>query len=76
MPCGRSRLHTDSILELLESRGLTVAAILNTHGHADYIAGNASMKQVFPDALSSSAGTRRPAEQPEREPGALYGMPQ
>src|SRR5207247_606669 len=30
----------ESILEHLEGEGLTVAAILNTHGHADHIAGN------------------------------------
>ncbi len=27
-----------------------VAAILNTHGHADHIAGNAALKQAFPNA--------------------------
>lgn len=39
-----------SIFSLLEQHGLTLAAILNTHGHADHIAGNAAMKEAFPDA--------------------------
>ncbi len=37
-----------SILDLLGREGLTPAAILNTHGHVDHIAGNAAMKAAFP----------------------------
>jgi hydroxyacylglutathione hydrolase len=40
----------EAILEFLADRGLTPAAILNTHGHADHIAGNADLKAAFPDA--------------------------
>jgi hydroxyacylglutathione hydrolase len=40
----------DAILAFLKERGLTPAAILNTHGHSDHIAGNADLKQAFPDA--------------------------
>ena len=40
----------DAILAVLHREGLRPAAILNTHGHADHIAGNAAMKRVFPDA--------------------------
>ncbi len=29
---------------------MNLAAILNTHGHADHIAGNASIKEIFPNA--------------------------
>ena len=43
-------LEPDLILDFLREQGLTVAAILNTHGHADHIAGNAPMKAAFPDA--------------------------
>jgi glyoxylase-like metal-dependent hydrolase (beta-lactamase superfamily II) len=43
-------LEPDLILEFLDQRGLSVAAILNTHGHADHIGGNAVLKQQFPDA--------------------------
>src|SRR5947209_20396657 len=38
------------ILEALAERGLTPAAILNTHGHVDHIAGNAALKSAFPSA--------------------------
>ncbi len=43
-------LEPDFILEVLRDQGLTVAAILNTHGHADHIAGNGFLKQIFADA--------------------------
>jgi glyoxylase-like metal-dependent hydrolase (beta-lactamase superfamily II) len=43
-------LEPEAILEALQQRGLQVAAILNTHGHADHIAGNAAMKEAFPNA--------------------------
>ena len=43
-------LEPDLILELLREEGLTAGAILNTHGHADHIAGNAALKAAFPDA--------------------------
>jgi glyoxylase-like metal-dependent hydrolase (beta-lactamase superfamily II) len=39
----------ESILELLAEHNLTPAAILLTHGHADHIAGNASLKDRWPD---------------------------
>jgi glyoxylase-like metal-dependent hydrolase (beta-lactamase superfamily II) len=40
----------EAILAFLEDTGLTPAAILNTHGHADHIAGNADLKAVYPTA--------------------------
>jgi glyoxylase-like metal-dependent hydrolase (beta-lactamase superfamily II) len=43
-------LEPDMILELLRDQELTVAAILNTHGHADHIAGNGALKEAFPKA--------------------------
>lgn len=67
---------TDSILELLKSRGLTVAAILNTHGHADHIAGNAPMKQAFPLApLVIGRNEIDLLGNPNANLSALYGMP-
>ena len=39
------------ILEFLAGRELSLSAILNTHGHVDHIAGNAAMKEAFPNAL-------------------------
>jgi glyoxylase-like metal-dependent hydrolase (beta-lactamase superfamily II) len=38
----------DQIIDHIEQRQLTLAAILNTHGHADHIAGNAALKQRYP----------------------------
>jgi hydroxyacylglutathione hydrolase len=43
-------LEPGEILDFLERRRLSVAAILNTHGHADHIAGNGTLKQAFPAA--------------------------
>jgi glyoxylase-like metal-dependent hydrolase (beta-lactamase superfamily II) len=43
-------LEPDAITDFLAERELTVTAILNTHGHADHIAGNAAMKEAFPAA--------------------------
>ena len=43
-------LEPDLILDFLREQQLTVSAILNTHGHADHIAGNAPMKAAFPEA--------------------------
>jgi hydroxyacylglutathione hydrolase len=38
------------IREALNDRGLTLSAIVCTHGHCDHIAGNAALKQAYPDA--------------------------
>src|SRR5262245_32798032 len=43
-------LEPELILECLREEGLTPAAILNTHGHADHIGGNAALKRAFPGA--------------------------
>jgi len=43
-------LQPDLILDLLREQGLEVAAIVNTHGHADHIGGNAALKDAFPRA--------------------------
>ncbi len=43
-------LEPDAILAFLEERALDVAAILDTHGHADHIAGNEAVKERYPAA--------------------------
>lgn len=43
-------LEPDPILDFLDDRGLTPAALLNTHGHADHIGGNRALKERYPDA--------------------------
>jgi glyoxylase-like metal-dependent hydrolase (beta-lactamase superfamily II) len=42
-------LEPDRILEYLEQEALSPAAVLITHGHSDHIAGNAELKERFPD---------------------------
>ena len=42
-------LEPDKIVEYLNQHQLTPAAILNTHGHSDHIAGNGSLKAHWPD---------------------------
>ena len=42
-------LEPDRIMELLDDEQLIPAAILNTHGHSDHIAGNRAMKDRWPD---------------------------
>ncbi len=43
-------LEPEPILEFLKEEGLEPAALLNTHGHADHIAGNGALKAAFPQA--------------------------
>src|SRR6185369_14736034 len=38
------------IREALNDRGLTLVAIVCTHGHCDHIAGNTALKQAYPHA--------------------------
>ena len=38
------------IVEALQDRGLTLVAIVCTHGHCDHIAGNTALRRAFPDA--------------------------
>jgi hydroxyacylglutathione hydrolase len=67
---------TDSVLELLSREGLHLAAILNTHGHSDHIAGNAAMKAAYPDApLIIGRNEARLLSDPEANLSAPFGMP-
>lgn len=43
-------LEPDLILDAARQHGVKIVAILNTHGHADHIAGNEAMKEAFPEA--------------------------
>ena len=67
-------LEPDLILHFLEAEGLTVAAILNTHGHGDHIAGNGDVKGAFPSApLIIGTHEARMLVDPEENLSALFG---
>jgi glyoxylase-like metal-dependent hydrolase (beta-lactamase superfamily II) len=65
----------DSIERLLGRKALTVSAILNTHGHADHIAGNARMKARHPSAtLVIGRDERHLLEDPTANLSAGFGL--
>jgi len=67
---------TESILGVLDRHGLRLSAILNTHGHADHIAGNAAMKAAFPEApLIIGRNEARLLGDPEANLSAPFGQP-
>lgn len=69
-------LEPDMILDFLREVGLQVGAILNTHGHADHIAGNAALKQAFPEApLIAGVNEARLLADPQANLSAVYGVP-
>jgi glyoxylase-like metal-dependent hydrolase (beta-lactamase superfamily II) len=69
-------LEPDLILAFLREQGLTPTAVLNTHGHADHIGGNAALKQAFPEApLLIGAGESRLLSDADANLSAPFGMP-
>jgi glyoxylase-like metal-dependent hydrolase (beta-lactamase superfamily II) len=69
-------LEPDLILDFLREQGLTVAAILNTHGHADHIGGNAEVKSAFPEApLLIGHGDAVMLTDADANLSAPFGMP-
>ena len=69
-------LEPDLILAFLREHGLTVAAILNTHGHADHIAGNEAMKHAFPRApLIIGINEAHMLIDPQANLSAAFGVP-
>jgi len=69
-------LEPELILDFLRERELTPAAILNTHGHADHIAGNGALKQFYPDArLIIGVNEARLLTDANANMSAPFGMP-
>jgi hydroxyacylglutathione hydrolase len=65
-----------SVIRLLERERLRPAAILNTHGHVDHIAGNAELKAAFPEApLIIGRGETELLSDPEANMSAPFGLP-
>ncbi len=66
----------DAILAVLEREGLAAAAILDTHGHADHIAGNRAMKDAFPGVpLIIGRNDAALLGDPEANLSGPFGMP-
>ncbi len=69
-------LEPELILDFLETQGLSVGALLNTHGHADHIGGNEAIKQAFPQApLIIGAGDAVMLTDAFANLSAFFGMP-
>jgi glyoxylase-like metal-dependent hydrolase (beta-lactamase superfamily II) len=69
-------LEPELILEALSAEGLTVAVVLNTHGHADHIGGNEALKQAFPHAgLVIGANEAPLLVDAQRNLSAAFGFP-
>ncbi|MBI84662.1 MAG: MBL fold metallo-hydrolase [Planctomycetaceae bacterium] len=69
-------LEPAKIVEQLEQLSLQPAAILNTHGHIDHIAGNAVAKERWPDCpLIIGAGDAHKLDDPEANLSGNYGLP-
>jgi glyoxylase-like metal-dependent hydrolase (beta-lactamase superfamily II) len=69
-------LEPEMILDFLRENDLIPAVILNTHGHADHIAGNAALKSAFPHApLVIGAGDAPMLLDADLNLSAPFGMP-
>ena len=53
---GRHAWHSDAILSLARSRGLPIAAIVNTHWHLDHSSGNGRIRAAWPEAQVHATG--------------------
>jgi glyoxylase-like metal-dependent hydrolase (beta-lactamase superfamily II) len=69
-------LEPQLILDELDNRGLQPAAILNTHGHTDHIAGNGALKQRWPQCpLVIGKGDAPKLLDPQTNLSASFGIP-
>lgn len=65
----------DKVIALIESKNWKPAAIINTHGHSDHIAGNAALKQRWPDCpLVIGAGDADKLTDPMGNLSGAYGF--
>jgi glyoxylase-like metal-dependent hydrolase (beta-lactamase superfamily II) len=67
-------LEPDAIVRYLDSQQLAPAAILNTHGHSDHIAGNAELKARWPNCpLAIGRGDADKLADPRLNLSAMFG---
>jgi glyoxylase-like metal-dependent hydrolase (beta-lactamase superfamily II) len=65
----------DRVIDEIEQKNLTPAAILNTHGHSDHIAGNQALKDRWPDCpLIIGAGDAAKLTDPQLNLSAPFGV--
>ncbi len=63
------------IVEALNDRDLTLVAIVCTHGHCDHMAGNAALKQAYPDApIIIGAGDAAMLTDANKNMSAMFGF--
>ncbi len=68
-------LEPGLIIEFLKLARLVPTMILNTHGHSDHIAGNAVMKEIWPDApLMIGSGDADKLLDPVKNLSAPFGF--
>jgi hydroxyacylglutathione hydrolase len=78
-PSGRKAMLVDPgfesepIGDALAKRGLSIALIVNTHGHLDHVAGNAHFKRLSGAPIAIHAGDR-PFLASVRAHAAMYGL--
>lgn len=66
----------EAILDEIDRRQLQPQAILLTHGHADHIAGNAALRQRWPDLpIVIGRGDAEKLLDPEANLSAPFGLP-
>jgi hydroxyacylglutathione hydrolase len=69
-------LDPDRIVKHLASTALVPAAILNTHGHIDHVAGNGELKRWWPGCpLVIGVGDAEKLVNPRSNLSAIYGVP-
>lgn len=69
-------LEPAKVIRHLDRHGLTPAAILNTHGHCDHVAGNGALKERWPDCpLVIGAKDAEKLTDPSLNLSADFGVP-
>jgi glyoxylase-like metal-dependent hydrolase (beta-lactamase superfamily II) len=69
-------LEPEKIFDYLDRHALSPAAILNTHGHMDHIAGNGALKERWPECpLVIGEGDAEKLVNPGSNLSAVFGFP-